>query len=45
MLSSPPEHTIMLAKRANDRYTQSLEYSEDQPIFNSKMMPLAAIIN
>ncbi len=41
ILSSPPDPTIFLNnnRRVNERYTQSLEYSEDQPLplFNNKL--------
>ena len=41
ILSSPPDPAIFLNnnRRVNERYTQSLEYSEDQPltIFNNKL--------
>ena len=39
ILSSPPDPNVFLIKKVNERYTQSLEYSEDQPLplFNNKI--------
>ena len=42
ILSSPPDPNLFLNnnRRVNERYTQSLEYSEDQPLplFNNKIV-------